>query len=485
MNKLEKATLYQREHYKRGKERPLYHFTAPVGWINDPNGFSIFEDKIHLFYQHHPYSTEWGPMYWGHAVSEDFIHWEDLPVALAPDRKYDAEGCFSGTAIDEDGKQILAYTGVEKYRDNGNLGDFYQQQCIAWGDGVAYEKSPYNPVIPVSLLPAGFSVNDFRDPKIFKQNGEYYMLIAARNKDGNGELPLYRSHNLRDWEFISIVAANDGTYGDMWECPDIFKLGGKDALIVSPMHIKPNKKGVREGYSTIMLVGEFRDFKFTDYEVISMDSGPDFYAAQTLLTKDGRRVLIAWMQAWENFIKPEKYSWHGMMTLPREICLENGRLIQRPVKEIERIRKNPVKLNGAEIDGETYFQGIEGRSIDVTVTLLKGNYSKFKFAFAKTGSSEISFTYDKDSSVITFDRESCKHNQPERADAFSNQQILTEPDGKPLKLRFLIDTCSVELFINDGVKTFTATYYLPMQQTKVCFSSDRTLIADIESYELG
>lgn len=485
MDKLEKATLYQEEHCSRGKERPVYHFTAPVGWINDPNGFSLFEDRIHLFYQYHPYSTEWGPMFWGHAASEDFIHWEYLPVALAPDKPYDADGCFSGTAITEDNKQIIVYTGVERFKDTGTLSDFYQQQCLATGDGAVYEKSQANPVIPISMLPEGFSESDFRDPKIFKHDDYYYILASAKYKDGNGKLLLYRSSDLTDWKFETIVASNDGTYGDMWECPDIFKLGGKDVIIVSPMHIKPNKTGVREGYSTILLAGRLEDFKLKDIDVISMDSGPDFYAAQTLLTKDGRRVAIAWMQAWENFIKPEDYPWHGMMTLPRELNLKDGKLLQAPVREIETLRRDAVKLDEIELDGEMSFDGIEGRSLDITVTLLNGNYSAFKFAFAKEGSSEIAFTFDKDSSVITFDRSSCRHNKSERPDAFSNQQILIEPDGKPLKLRFLIDTCSVELYINNGEKTFTATYYLPMNQKKVCFTADRTLIANIESYILN
>lgn len=118
-------------------ERPLFHVTPPVGWMNDPNGFSVYNGKVHLFYQYHPYSTEWGPMHWGHQVSVDLIRWEQLPVAIAPDTIYDAEGCFSGTAIEKDGEHVLIYTSVMKNPDGDGV---LQNQSIAVGDGVTYKK---------------------------------------------------------------------------------------------------------------------------------------------------------------------------------------------------------------------------------------------------------------------------------------------------------------------------------------------------------
>ena len=110
--KLEKARLYEIEEAKNipQEEKPAFHVSAPVGWINDPNGFSVFKGKVHLFYQYHPYSRDWGPMHWGHSVTEDMIRWEQLPAALAPDQEYDREGCFSGSAIEVDGKPIRNWT---------------------------------------------------------------------------------------------------------------------------------------------------------------------------------------------------------------------------------------------------------------------------------------------------------------------------------------------------------------------------------------
>ena len=111
---LEKARNYETEKqvYVKKTTKPLFHVTAPTGWINDPNGFSVYDGKIHLFYQYNPYQREWGPMHWGHSVTDDMVRWEQLPAAIAPDQEYDKAGCFSGSAIEADGKHVLVYTGV-------------------------------------------------------------------------------------------------------------------------------------------------------------------------------------------------------------------------------------------------------------------------------------------------------------------------------------------------------------------------------------
>ena len=120
------------------EERPVFHMSSPTGWINDPNGFSVFQGQYHLFFQYHPFSKKWGPMHWGHCTSKDLIRWEYLPAAMAPDESYDEGGCYSGSAIEVDGEHVLIYTGVmDRYLDDGF--HYYRQvQCMAKGDGVDY-----------------------------------------------------------------------------------------------------------------------------------------------------------------------------------------------------------------------------------------------------------------------------------------------------------------------------------------------------------
>lgn len=113
LEKIEKAQREidtKREVVKHGKMRQCYHFMGETGWINDPNGLIYFRGKYHYFYQHNPFNGFWDSMYWGHAVSDDLIHWEYLPLALAPSEYYDNHlkgGCFSGSAIEHDGKLYL------------------------------------------------------------------------------------------------------------------------------------------------------------------------------------------------------------------------------------------------------------------------------------------------------------------------------------------------------------------------------------------
>ncbi|WP_182430073.1 glycoside hydrolase family 32 protein [Clostridium sp. AM46-21] len=166
MHTLEAARKYEKEYEVDADKRPLFHVTPPIGWMNDPNGFSVYKGQIHLFYQYHPYSNVWGPMHWGHQVSEDMISWKQYPTALAPDMEYDEEGCFSGSAVMTNLGHVLFYTGVSKDKNGGcNL----QNQCMAVGDGVGYKKLKNNPVLTGAVMPEGFSHIDFRDPRYGKK----------------------------------------------------------------------------------------------------------------------------------------------------------------------------------------------------------------------------------------------------------------------------------------------------------------------------
>ena len=170
------------------EDRPVYHFSPRVGWLNDPNGLSYYKDKYHLFYQYHPYNTYWGPMYWGHAVSDDMISWQYLPAALAPDTEYDRTGCFSGSASTlPDGRQFLMYTGVlDDGTDPLGKGRWKQQQCIAVlsDETGEYEKYEGNPVLTEADLPEGGDVFEFRDPYLWKADDGTYRAVAANGRTG-------------------------------------------------------------------------------------------------------------------------------------------------------------------------------------------------------------------------------------------------------------------------------------------------------------
>lgn len=177
--------------------------------------------KIHLFYQYYPYAREWGPMHWGHSVTTDMISWEQLPAALAPDQDYDRIGCFSGSAIEADNKHVLVYTGVTKITLPDGREEERQNQCIAFGDGRDYVKYENNPVVTGEMLPENCSRIDFRDPKIWKEEDTYYLIVGSKDNRQIGQVVLCSSKDLKEWKFETVLAANStGKVGTMWECPD-------------------------------------------------------------------------------------------------------------------------------------------------------------------------------------------------------------------------------------------------------------------------
>ena len=392
-------------------ERPTFHATPTIGWMNDPNGFSFYQGECHLFYQYHPYSNEWGPMHWGHMKTCDFLRWERLPIALAPDQDYDSAGCFSGGAVElPDGRQLLMYTGVRRgHNADGYLRDI-QTQCLAIGDGLNYEKLRDNPVLDGESLPQGGSTIDFRDPKVWRDpDGAFYAVVGNRTADGSGAILLYRWIENSKWEFVRTLDASHNQYGKMWECPDFFPLDGKQVLITSPQEMSPIGLEFHAGNGTVCLIGEYSpDGGFARQNVQAIDYGLDFYAPQTVETPDGRRIMIAWMQNWDTVnAKPYNCRWFGQMTLPRELSVKDGRLIQNPVRELEAYRRRRVVHRNIPVSGEINLPGVQGRVLDMTVTIRPTGpdlYRWFRIRVAKDGQHETIIRYRPDQDTLKMDR---------------------------------------------------------------------------------
>lgn len=481
MNQLKKADSYIEKNMVPKDQKPAFHVTAPVGWINDPNGFSEYRNKYHLFYQHHPYSDAWGPMHWGHCTSCDFIKWEDLPEALAPDESFDKNGCFSGSALETDEGHALVYTGVIEKDENGKKSVF-QNQCLAFGNGENYIKYDGNPVIDGNQLPESFSREDFRDPKIWFDDGSYYLVAGNRKGDGLGQVVLFRSPDLKSWQYVTVLAENDGTYGKMWECPDFFELGDQHVLIVSPQDMRAVGNKYYNGNHVLYFLGQYNktNCQFDYSEGVMLDFGADFYAAQTLLTNDGRRIMIAWMQSWDINIKPAEQRWNGMMTVPRELSLINGHLYQRPVRELENYLVNPIHYQNTEISGEVSLPGIKGRVLDLSAEVLSGDFKKLSIHIAHNDEYTTCFTYNPEEQSIEFDRT----YSGMRRDVVSQRKMKIDNPQSTLKLRIILDKYSAELFINDGYQTFSATFYTPLEADEIVFKCDGKAILNIEKSDI-
>ena len=302
-------------------KKPIFHITGEKGWINDPNGIIKFHGKYHVFYQHHPYSNEWGPMHWGHVVSDDLLHWTYLPYALVPGDEFDKDGCFSGTSIIVNNRLYVVYTGFIFNEDPEKI---IQQQCLAYSDdGVNFTKVGL--IIGKDKLPKGYASNDFRDPKIFKKDDTYYLLVAARKIGAKGRILLFKSSDLLNWEFVSDVLDEDSR-GKMIECPDyIDELG---MLLYCEQNQPVDGLKHHNVHSTYYRSGKFVENKFVTNTVGTIDYGFDFYAPQVM---PGENILIAWLDMWERNNPSSKYNFAGMLTVPRNVYEEDGKLLQTPV----------------------------------------------------------------------------------------------------------------------------------------------------------
>ncbi len=481
---LEKVRKYEKEFINciSKEEKPSFHLCAPIGWINDPNGFSTFNNEYHLFYQYHPYDVVWGPMYWGHSKTNDFIKWEQLPIALAPEASYDMGGCFSGSALEYDGKHVIMYTGVLDNKDENGERVVRQTQCIAIGDGENYEKLECNPVITHEMLPEGSSLEDFRDPKIWREGEEFYCVVASRSNDGSGQILMYKSNNLKEWEFVTIVDNSKNKVGRMWECPDLFSLNGKGVLIISPQEVKATKDGFHNGSNTAYLIEKYDNEKksFERESCNVIDFGLDFYAPQTLESIDGRRIMIGWMHSWENRIVPGNFKWCGMMTMPRELTIRDGCLIQNPIREIENYYKNTVEYNNLIIKDEVSLDGIFGRELDITIDIDGSQAEEFKIKLAKNNEYETIISFNSKKNIIEFDR-SYSGNY---GDILHKREMKVRDKNGKVKMRLIIDKYSVEIFANDGEQVMTSTFYTPLEATGITFSSEGNSIINIKKHDI-
>lgn len=464
------------------EQRPKYHFSVPIGWMNDPNGFSMYKGEIHLFFQYYPYERVWNRMHWGHTKTKDFVKWEYLPAALAPDKEYDSFGVFSGSALEEDGKQVLMYTGVvEDFKEDG-VKEIRQHQCIAIGDGMNYEKLQENPVIKARQLPEGSSLEDFRDPKIWKEDGVFYVVVGSRSSDGSGQIALFSSKSLQEWKFCSILDKSENRFGKMWECPDFFKVDEKQILLLSPQDMEAKGLEFHNGNNAAFLFGSYdKDtYAFTREGVQSADYGLDYYAPQTMETMDGRRILIAWMRSWETQLAPENFKWDSMMTFPREVRFIHGRVIQNPVKELEEYRGHKTEYHRVTFKGEKQFSDIKGRTIDMIVEVEAGSFETFKISLAADGVYHTDIIYNKKENIVTFDRT----YSGLRRDIVNTRSMYAEERQGKIKLRILADKYSVEIFVNDGQQVMTSLIYTPQEAENIFFAADDDICVSLTKYDI-
>lgn len=310
LNQVNKSFSIIPQKIKDDSNRPAFHFLPPSNWLNDPNGLFFFKDYYHMFYQHNPYDEVWGSIHWGHARSKDLVYWEHLPIAISPSSDKNEEHCFSGCGfIRDDSHPIVFYTSI------GNKAP-EQWAAIAESDNLnIWQNFKGNPMLSMEVH-EGLIIDDWRDPFIFREDGNIYMVLGGHLKNKYGSVMLYKAINseLTNWKYLGILFQGNE---QNWECPNLFKIGDKYILIYSP-------HGNVKFYVGKLIV---KKKKFIpEYHGIT-DYGPtcDYYAPNTLQMENGRRITFGWIKGF----KP-KQGWQGAISLPRDLSVDTERrLIQK------------------------------------------------------------------------------------------------------------------------------------------------------------
>lgn len=460
--------------------RPAYHCAPPIGWVNDPNGFSYWNGRYHLFGQFYPYEPVWGPMHWGHWVSDDMVSWQWVSTALAPDSPFDDKGCFSGTAVADGDRLVLMYTGVHA----DETGRTIQEQCVAVStDGVHFEKLPCNPVIRAEHLPADGDPVDFRDPKLMRTKDGWRAIVANRGASGGRQLS-FSSPDLVSWRCDGVFLED---IGDMPECPDYFDLDGRKAMITCVMNMPQDGLRFPSGSPVVYILGREQDGRLIPDALEAADNGIEFYAPETVRMPDGRQVMLGWLHMWGHE-SPTQYlghRWCGMYTIPRELFVKDGRMHQRPLRELERLRCAELCAQCVRVDGETHIPGLEGRRYELALRLTAGG-APAEIRLLESGDERFTITYDPATRIITCDRSRCgytmgKGGAPE-AQPFS--RAVVPGVGNALELRIFVDTCSVEVFAQDGAVALSTCCYPRGEARGISFAGDFA-IDELRKWELG
>ncbi|WP_065356530.1 sucrose-6-phosphate hydrolase [Kluyvera georgiana] len=421
---------------------PHWHHAPLTGLMNDPNGFIQFAGQYHLFYQWNPLACDHTFKCWGHWSSLDLIHWRHEPIALLPDEEYDRNGCYSGSAVEQDGILKLCYTGNVKFADGSRTA----WQCIAMQNA----DSTFSKQGPVLPLPEGYT-GHVRDPKVWRHNDRWYMVLGAQDLQHCGKVLLFSSGDLQQWNFHGEIAGHGlnslEDVGYMWECPDLFPLDNKHVLICCPQGLPRESHRFLNTYPVVWTQGHF-DYANTAFEhgpLHELDSGFEFYAPQTMLSEDGRRLLVGWMGVpdGEEMQQPTcEHGWLHQMTCLRELSWRNGTLYQHPLRELTSLR------------GEAHHW--QGNTLPLAPTELSfdiapGSEMMLDFAGA--------LTLAVNGNGIQLTRQSL----------LSDEIHHRYWNGAVRSLQILIDRSSVEIFINDGEGVMSSRFF-PSYPGQLTFS---------------
>lgn len=412
------------------KFRPKYHMTAPIGWMNDPNGLVFYRGEYHLFYQYNPYGEEPGAMHWGHFVSGDLIAYTDEGVALAPTEK-DETSCFSGGCIAAGGALNILYTRHYEISDVKK-----EKVCLVRSvDGKTFVKKHHS-VFNNETLPENVSRADFRDPFPVMINDKFYVFVGGKDIETRKGIVVVLSGNSLEKLSYDFTIGPFDALGDMAECPCYCKVDGKDVLIVSGCHVPEQGNDYKNTHVSVFVVGEidFENRRMTVESIKEIDKGDAFYAPQVINNTD-KPIIVGWQEMWNKPYPTREmdHGWVGSFTIPRKLSLRDGEIIQTPIAALD-------KYVTAKCDPG----GVIPKSADITAT-----FEGHGTLVLQGGNGQIVIGNDGGIYLDTINANN------------GNGCIRRTNEGyKKCEVRILIDESSIEVFVDHGRETIGSRMYV-------------------------
>nr|WP_263312730.1 sucrose-6-phosphate hydrolase [Mammaliicoccus sp. Marseille-Q6498] len=446
----EEAYAQLQERVNQSKWRQIFHIQPKTGLLNDPNGLIYHNGEYHVFHQWFPLDAVHGIKYWYHYTSKDLVYFDDKGVALAPDTSLDSHGVYSGSGFDYNGKLHLMYTGNVRDSEWNRTSN---QLIAVENEDSTFEKFE-SPVISGS--PEGYTEH-FRDPKVWKENDKYYAIFGIQREDETGTVVIYESEDIKNWQFKGELETDLNNFGYMWECPDLFKLNGQEVLAFSPQGIEAKDNQFENIYQSGYIIGKVNldELTMKHGEFKEFDQGFDFYAPQTFLDEDGNRILIGWMGLPEIDYATDEEGWAHCLTLPRVLTIENGKLKQRPIKALEKLRTNKETAEGYANKHSVKLQPYEGKQFELLIDILENEATEIYFDVRVSKKCSTQLIYNTRTKKLTLDRfESGIVSQNVEK---TTREVILENDLK--QLRVYSDTSSLEIFVNDGDHVLTTRIF--------------------------
>lgn len=434
IRKTEAAYQYTKE-YREDPYRPAYHLMPPVGWLNDPNGLCEWKGEYHVFFQYSPFDADGGMKAWGHYASKDFIHWKYLGAPILPDIPADRDGAYSGSALVENDRMHLFYTGNVKEEGNYDYILKGRQANTIYAeseDGIHFSEKEV--IMTNADYPAYYTCH-VRDPKVWEQEGRYYMVQGGRRMGDVGAVIVFESADMKEWRVINQIIPS-AAFGYMWECPDYFEIDGMKVLSFSPQGLEHEEFRYQNVYQSgyTVLEGDIRS-NCSQGEFYEWDMGFDFYAPQTFETTDDRRIMFGWAGLPDSpYTNPTvAYGWQHCLTMPREITVCDGKIRCNPVREMERLRDRIVADDQTEdLKGQYELLVNDIKSDELHIELADG----------------VKLSYENGILKLEMNEQSG-----------SGRKMRKMKLEKLEELRIFVDVSICEIFVNQGETVMTSRFY--------------------------